>query len=139
MKPLKTGASYDDLREVPDNGSAEIFDGELYATPRPALPHTRSHGARRRSRRPVRPPPPRARRLGDLFEPELHFGNDVLVPDLAGWRHRCRRCGGKLLGVASIEEPALIERILAHLDRQDYHEPTLSPFIARAPPQSLLL
>ncbi len=21
-----------------------------------------------------------------LFEPELHFGNDVLVPDLAGWR-----------------------------------------------------
>jgi len=21
-----------------------------------------------------------------LFEPELHFGADVLVPDLAGWR-----------------------------------------------------
>jgi Uma2 family endonuclease len=21
-----------------------------------------------------------------LFEPELHFGSDVLVPDLAGWR-----------------------------------------------------
>jgi Uma2 family endonuclease len=22
-----------------------------------------------------------------LFEPELHFGQDVLVPDLAGWRY----------------------------------------------------
>ena len=21
-----------------------------------------------------------------LFEPELHLGNDILVPDLAGWR-----------------------------------------------------
>ena len=22
-----------------------------------------------------------------MFEPEFHFGEDVLVPDLAGWRH----------------------------------------------------
>jgi hypothetical protein len=38
-KPLKKGATYDDLCDVPDHFIAEIFDGELYATPRPALPH----------------------------------------------------------------------------------------------------
>jgi hypothetical protein len=29
----------------------------------------------------------------------------------------CRRCGGKLRMIASIEEPAVIERILDHLGR----------------------
>jgi Uma2 family endonuclease len=87
MKPLKTGATYDDLREVPDNYIAEMFDGELYATPRAALPHVRAASLL-------------GVELGGPFdrgrdgpggwvildEPELHFGNDVLVPDLAGWR-----------------------------------------------------
>ena len=86
-KPLKTGATYDDLRDVPDDYVAEMFDGELYASPRPALPHTRAAsvlgadliGAFDRGR------------TGPggwviLYEPELHFGNDVLVPDIAGWR-----------------------------------------------------
>jgi hypothetical protein len=30
----------------------------------------------------------------------------------------CRRCGGRLEVIASIEDPALIERILTHLDRR---------------------
>ena len=86
-KPLKKGATYDDLVRVPDHYVAEIFDGELYASPRPALPHARAASAL-------------ASQLGTPFdfgrsgpggwfllvEPELHFGNDVLVPDLAGWR-----------------------------------------------------
>ena len=86
-KPLKTGATYDDLRDVPDNFVAEMFDGDLYATPRPALPHARAATVL-------------GVELGNAFdrgrdgpggwvildEPELHFGNDVLVPDLAGWR-----------------------------------------------------
>jgi hypothetical protein len=38
-KPLKKGATYDDLREVPDHFVAEMFDGELYAFPRPAARH----------------------------------------------------------------------------------------------------
>ncbi len=42
MKPLKKGATYDDLRDAPEHFVAEMFDGELYATPRPALPHTRA-------------------------------------------------------------------------------------------------
>ena len=43
-KPLKKGATYDDLVRVPENFVAEMFDGELYASPRPALPHTRAAG-----------------------------------------------------------------------------------------------
>jgi Uma2 family endonuclease len=85
-KPLKKGATYDDLVRVPEHFVAEMFDGELYASPRPALPHARAAVVL-------------VGKLGDSFdfgagpggwlllvEPELHFGNDVLVPDLAGWR-----------------------------------------------------
>jgi Uma2 family endonuclease len=86
VKPLKKGATYDDLVRVPEHFVAEMFDGELYASPRPALPHARAAVVL-------------VGKLGDSFdfgdgpggwlllvEPELHFGNDVLVPDLAGWR-----------------------------------------------------
>ena len=38
-KPLKKRATYDDLRDIPDQFVAEMFDGELYASPRPAVPH----------------------------------------------------------------------------------------------------
>src|SRR5882672_4024682 len=82
-KPLKIGATYDDLVEVPDNFVAEMFDGELYASPRPAMPHTRAasklHGM-------LDGPFDRPGGWWLLIEPELHFRNDVLVPDLAGWR-----------------------------------------------------
>ncbi len=51
----------------------------------------------------------------------------------------CRRCGGKLKVIASIEEPALIERILAHLKQQaPAVQPSPVQFAARAPPQSSL-
>jgi hypothetical protein len=46
----------------------------------------------------------------------------------------CRRCGGKLKVIASIEEPELIERILAHLEQRTEAPPPRSPFAARAPP-----
>ena len=86
-KPLKTGATYDDLRDVPDNYVAEMFDGELYATPRAALPHVRAASVLGME---LGGPFDRGRHGPGgwviLDEPELHFGNDVLVPDLAGWR-----------------------------------------------------
>ena len=85
-KRLKKGATYDDLVRVPEHYVAEMFDGELYASPRPAAPYSRAAVAL-------------VAKLGGpfdfdrdpggwllLIEPELHFGNDVLVPDLAGWR-----------------------------------------------------
>ena len=86
-KLLKTGATYDDLRDVPDNYVAEMFDGELYASPRPALPHARAATVLGVE---LGGPFDRGRNGPGgwviLDEPELHFGNDVLVPDLAGWR-----------------------------------------------------
>jgi len=80
-------ATYDDLLAVPDHLVAEILDGELHTSPRPAPRHARATTGL----------------IGDLFgpfdhgrggpggwwifvEPELHLRGDVLVPDLAGWR-----------------------------------------------------
>ena len=88
-KPLKKGATYDDLRDVPDHFVAEMFDGELYASPRPAFPH--AHAA---SVLGIEIGGPFHRGYNGpggwviVDEPELHFGNDVLVPDLAGWRRQ---------------------------------------------------
>ncbi len=51
---------------------------------------------------------------------------------------QCLHCGGRLKVIASIEEPELIERILAH--RREWEEeaaPTAS-LGARAPPQASL-
>ena len=33
------------LCDVPENFVAEMFDGDLYASPRPALPHTNAAGS----------------------------------------------------------------------------------------------
>ena len=51
---------------------------------------------------------------------------------------QCARCGGRLTVIASIEEPELIERILAHRrERGEESAPTAS-LGARAPPQASL-
>jgi Uma2 family endonuclease len=66
---------------------AEILDGELFATPRPALPHAHAGSALL-----VEIGTPFVQSRGGpggwwiLYEPELHFGEDIVVPDLAGWR-----------------------------------------------------
>lgn len=51
---------------------------------------------------------------------------------------RCGRCGGKLRVIASIEEPLLIERILAHV-RRPVEDEQPRPYVVRAPPQRSLL
>jgi Uma2 family endonuclease len=90
MVQTKPRATYDDLLQVPDTKVAELIDGELFVSPRPATPHAFAaagisidllgafHGTDARS--------------GPggwwfLPEPELHFDEDVLVPDLAAWRN----------------------------------------------------
>ena len=42
LMPLKHNATYEDLCVVPDHMVAEILDGDLYASPRPALPHAQA-------------------------------------------------------------------------------------------------
>ena len=82
----RSPATYDDLLQLPDHLVAEIVGGELYASPRPAPRHAAAssglggtlHGPFDRGRG-----GPGGWRI--LFEPELHLGADVLVPDLAGW------------------------------------------------------
>ncbi len=83
----KRPATYEDLETIPPTSVGEIVEGELYVSPRPALPHARAA----------------AKLLGRLegpfdegeggpggwlllFEPELHLSGDALVPDVAGWR-----------------------------------------------------
>lgn len=80
-------ATYADIEALPPNMVGEIIQGVLYANPRPATPHAQStsslggelHGPFRRGRG-----GPGGWIL--LDEPELHFGEDVVVPDIAGWR-----------------------------------------------------
>jgi Uma2 family endonuclease len=80
-------ATCEDLLAVPDHRVGEILDGELHVTPRPSPRRASAssglggvlHGPFDRGR-------------GGpggwwiLDEPELHLGQDVVVPDLGGWR-----------------------------------------------------
>ena len=87
VKALKKDATYADLVAVPEHFVAEIFDGELYASPRPASRHEHAMGVLYHKL--IGPFQEGENGPGDwlfLIEPELHFGADVLVPDVAGWR-----------------------------------------------------
>ena len=80
-------ATYQDVLDVPAHQVAEIVDGTLHTHPRPAMPHARASSVL-------------GGKIGVPFdydaggpggwwiidEPELHLGEDILVPDLAGWR-----------------------------------------------------
>jgi Uma2 family endonuclease len=80
-------ATYEDLLQVPEHLIAEILNGELHTQPRPAPRHARAASAL-------------GGKLSDPFdighggpggwwildEPEVHLGDHVIVPDIAGWR-----------------------------------------------------
>ena len=80
-------ATYQDVLDAPAHRVAEIVGGMLHTHPRPAAPHTLAS-----SRLGGRISGPFDRGHGGpggwwiLDEPELHLGDDILVPDLAGWR-----------------------------------------------------
>lgn len=86
----KHKATYDEVLAAPENKVAEILDGELILSPRPASPHAMASsvlgadllGAFQRA--PGDPAGPGGWWI--LDEPELHLGGDVVVPDIAGWR-----------------------------------------------------
>jgi Uma2 family endonuclease len=85
--PAKKRATYDDVLAAPPHKVAEIVDGELILSPRPAARHAAAASVLSEE---LGPPFKRGRGGPGgwliVYEPELHFTNDVLVPDLAGWR-----------------------------------------------------
>ena len=74
---------------------------------------------------PAKPPPPRhvamswARRLKRVFGIEIET---------------CVRCGGTLKIIASIEEPELVAKILAHIERTAPQHYRLEPRFVRTGP-----
>jgi Uma2 family endonuclease len=90
MAGVRKKATYRDLVAVREPLVAEIIAGELSTSPRPAVPHTLAASAigsilfDRFNRPTDGPESPGGWWI--LYEPELHLGEDVLVPDLAGWR-----------------------------------------------------
>ena len=90
MEAARQKPGYADLVALGENVIGEIVAEELHASPRPSGRHSLAGTALAGS---VVPP----FHFGDggpggwwiLFEPEIHLGENVLVPDLAGW-HRER-------------------------------------------------
>jgi Uma2 family endonuclease len=80
-------ATYADLEAVPPHLVAEIIDGALITMPRPRLRHAVSYSSLG-----VLLGGPFQFGIGGpggwwiLDEPEVHLGDDVVVPDVAGWR-----------------------------------------------------
>jgi Uma2 family endonuclease len=85
--PVRRPATYDDILGLPENVVGEIVAGELLVSPRPAGAHAIGASALGGA---LTPP----FQFGNggpggwwiVDEPEVHHGDDVVVPDLAGWR-----------------------------------------------------
>ena len=87
-EPARPGrATYQDVLDAPAHRVAEIIDGTLHISPRPptlqALAKTRLSAGLGRAFDSGRSGPGGWR---IMHEPELHLGEDIVVPDVAGWR-----------------------------------------------------
>ena len=87
-EPAGKKASYDDLFSIPENTTGEIIDGELFVTPRPSRKHGYTASALDKK---IGSP----YQFGDsggpggwiiIVEPEISLGENIIVPDLGGWR-----------------------------------------------------
>jgi Uma2 family endonuclease len=86
-RPAQRLAEYRDLFDLPENMIGEILHGQLVTQPRPAPRHARASSIIGGE---LTPPYDQGRGGPGgwwiFFEPELHLGCHILVPDLAGWR-----------------------------------------------------
>lgn len=84
--PARRQATYEDVLRAPEHLIAEILNGELITSPRPAGPHAEAASVLTMD---LGSPFHRGRGGPGgwiiLYEPELHLGRDILVPDVAGW------------------------------------------------------
>ena len=82
-------ATYQDVLDAPPHMVAEVLDGTLHVQPRPAMRHARASSIVG-----YELTGPFDRGIGGpggwwiVFEPELHLGDDIAVPDLVGWRRK---------------------------------------------------
>lgn len=84
--PARRRADYEDVLRAPPEKIAQVVAGQLHLQPRLAGPHAAVTSALSDELG----PPFRRGRGGPggwviLYEPELHLGDDILVPDLVGW------------------------------------------------------
>ncbi|MBD0865275.1 MAG: Uma2 family endonuclease [Rhodobacteraceae bacterium] len=83
----KTPATYQDVLDADPIKVAQIIAGTLYTHPRPAPPHAvASSGLGGKLMDPFGYGNGGPGGWWILDEPELHLGDDIVVPDLAGWR-----------------------------------------------------
>jgi Uma2 family endonuclease len=87
-QPAGKRAVFDDLYTIPENMIGEIIDGELIVTPRPSRKHIYTASLLGGE---IIPSYHLGRGGGPggwiiLIEPEIGLGEDILVPDLAGWK-----------------------------------------------------
>lgn len=84
---VRRPAVYEDLIAVPEHLVAEIMDGDLHTSPRPSPRHALASSGLTAD---LLGPFDRGRGGPGgwwiLAEPELHLSDDIVVPDLAGWR-----------------------------------------------------
>jgi Uma2 family endonuclease len=86
--PAKRKAVYDDLYNLPENMTGEIIEGELHAFPKPHYRHSNAVSAIGSE---LKPPYQFGKHGGPggwiiLIDVEIMLGENLLVPDLAGWR-----------------------------------------------------
>jgi Uma2 family endonuclease len=81
-----TKAAYGDVLAAPADKTAEVIDGVLILAPRPAQPHAVAGKNLIGTLYPTRGDGSDGDGWVVLYEPELHLGEDIVVPDLAGWR-----------------------------------------------------
>ena len=86
--PARRPVSYQDVLNAPPHLIAEIIDGELFLQPRPASAHAETSAHMVGTLAPLwgRGGGGSPGKWRILFEPELHLEEQVLVPDIAGWR-----------------------------------------------------
>ena len=115
-------ATYQDVLDAPAYQVAEIVNGTLYTHPRPAMPHALASSY-----------------LGDelvgpfgkgrggpggwwiIDEPELHLDEDIVVPDLAGWR-RERMPDYPLTAYVALAPDWVCEVLSESTRKHDLHE-----------------
>ena len=86
-QPEEKRAGYQDVLDAPPNMVAEVVGGALYTHPRPAPPHAwAASGLGGRLSEPFNFGRGGPGGWWIVDEPELHLGDEIVVPDMAGWR-----------------------------------------------------